>query len=197
MEQGRLKVRDLITLAIFSVLFLVIYFAVATLMWLSVVLYPFCVALAMMPCGVVWAYLRVKVPKRFGILIQAALLAVIIFFLGSGWFASVGLICGGLLAELLSAVGRYRSFRWNTLGYAVFSVLNNLGVYAIILLARDYYLDFSIQSGMDPTHMNRLVNLMSGPLVLLTCALAALGAILGMLLGRLMLKKHFVKAGMV
>jgi hypothetical protein len=63
----------------------------------------------MMPVGILWAYLRVKVPKRFGILTQAVLLSIIVFFLGSGWFASAGLLVGGLLAELLSGIGKYLS----------------------------------------------------------------------------------------
>jgi energy-coupling factor transport system substrate-specific component len=197
MRQDKLGAKDLITIAIFSVIFLAIYFAVATLLWLSIALYPFCVAVGMTPCGIMWEYLRVKVPKRFGILIQALLLAVTVFFLGSGWFASLGLILGGLLAELLSAAGKYRSFRWNTAGYAVFSLLNNLGVYAIILLARDYYFDFSVQSGMDPAHMNRVIDLVSGPVLLLTCLVSVMGAMIGMLLGKALLKKHFERAGIV
>jgi energy-coupling factor transport system substrate-specific component len=151
----------------------------------------------MMPVGIIWAYLRVKVPKRFAILIQAVLLSILVFFLGSGWFASVGLLVGGLLAELLSGVGKYRSFKWNAMGYAVFSVSNNLGVFAIILLARDYYFDFSIQSGMDAAYMNKLIGLVSGPVLLLSCALTAVGAAIGMSLGKMFLKKHFERAGIV
>jgi energy-coupling factor transport system substrate-specific component len=151
----------------------------------------------MMPVGILWAYLRVKVPKRFGILTQAVLLSIIVFFLGSGWFASAGLLIGGLLAELLSGIGKYKSLKWNAAGYAVFSVSNNLGVFAIILLAKDYYFDFSIQSGMDAAYMNELMGLVSGPVLLVSCALAAVSAVIGMLLGKMFLRKHFERAGIV
>jgi energy-coupling factor transport system substrate-specific component len=197
MTADKLKARDLITIAVFTALSLVVYFAIAALMWMIAPLYPFCVAAAMMPVGILWAYLRAKVPKRFSILVQAVLLSIIVFFLGSGWFATAGLLVGGVLAELLSGAGSYRSFKWNTAGYAVFSVSNNLGVFAIILLAKDYYFDFSVQSGMDAAYMNELIGLVSGPVLFLSCALTALSAGLGMLLGRMFSKKHFERAGIV
>jgi energy-coupling factor transport system substrate-specific component len=197
MDQNKLRAKDLVLIAIFNVLQLVIYFAVATILWMITPLYPFCVAVAMIPSGIVWAYLRAKVPKRFGIFIQSVLFAIIVFILGSGWFVSVGLLVGGLLAELLSAIGKYGSFKWNTVGYAVFSVLNNLGVFAIILLSRDYYFNFSTQSGIDPVRMSQLIDLVSGPILLLSCILAVAGAVFGMALGRMFLKKHFERAGIV
>jgi energy-coupling factor transport system substrate-specific component len=124
-------------------------------------------------------------------------MAIITFIMGSGWFASVALLIGGVLAELISAVGKYKSFKWNTIGYAAFAVLTNLGVYWIILLARDFYLNFSVKSGMDAGMMNMLMNHISGPILLLTCTLAAICAVGGMFLGKAMLKKHFEKAGVV
>jgi energy-coupling factor transport system substrate-specific component len=197
MNQNKLKAKDLITTAIFTLLYLAIYSVVSTLIWMSVALIPFCVAVAMIPCGIVWSYMRVKTVKRFGILIQAALMAVIAFIIGAGWNASVGLLIGGLLAELLSGVGKYRSFKWNLVGYAVFAIAYNLGLYAIILIARDYYYEFCVRSGIDAKITESLINTMSGPLLLLTCALSAAGAVIGMLLGKLLLKKHFKKAGIV
>jgi hypothetical protein len=74
-------------------------------------------------------------------------------------------------------------------------VVFNFGNYALILIARDYYYDFCIQSGFDAELANTLINAVSGPILLLTCALAAVGAFVGMLLGKLALKKHFQKAG--
>jgi energy-coupling factor transport system substrate-specific component len=107
MNANKLKAKDLITIAIFSLIFYAVYIIVGTLLWMSIVLNPFCVAASILPCGIVWTYMRVKVPKRFSILIQAALLAIICFLVGSGWFVSVGLIVGGLLAEFLSGLGKH------------------------------------------------------------------------------------------
>ena len=44
---------------------------------------------------------------------------------------------------------------------------------------------------------NAFLNFMSWPVLLGTGALAIIGAVIGMLIGKTMLKKHFVKAGIV
>jgi energy-coupling factor transport system substrate-specific component len=197
MKTEKLKAKDLINIAIFGVIFLVIFMVFGTGIGIIVWLYPFCVAIGIIPCGIVWVYLRTKVPKRFAIFIQGVLFAVCAFIMGSGWSVAAGVLAGAILAELIAGVGKYRSFKWNIAGYAVFAVCLNLGIFAIMLLARDYYYEFCIESGMTAEYMNALIGFVTGPLLLLTSALSIVGAVLGMLLGRAVLKKHFVKAGIV
>ncbi|MDR2673104.1 MAG: MptD family putative ECF transporter S component [Coriobacteriales bacterium] len=197
MKSNQLNAKDLITLAIFSVVFIVVYMVCALPTGLLVPLYPFCVGIAMIPCGIVWVYLRVKVPKPLAILIQGALFAILAFVMGSGWFVAAGILIGAVGAELFARLGGYRNFTWNVVGYAVFALCLNLGIFAIILLARDYYYNFCIESGMTAEYMTELLAFVSGPLLVLTCALSVVGAVIGMLLGRVFLKKHFIKAGIV
>jgi energy-coupling factor transport system substrate-specific component len=197
MNTNKLRAKDLITIGIFTVVFIAIYFVCAIPLGLIAPLYLFCVPIAMIPCGIVWTYLRAKVPKRYALLLQGVLFAVIVFLLGSGWFVSVGVMIGAILAEAFAGIGKYKSFKWNVVGYAAFAVLLNLGTFAIILLARDYYFDFCIESGMDASYMNSMIDFVSGPLLLLTSALSAVGAVIGMLLGKVLLKKHFKKAGLL
>jgi putative effector of murein hydrolase LrgA (UPF0299 family) len=45
--------------------------------------------------------------------------------------------------------------------------------------------------------MDALMRFMTGPVLAAACALIVAGSIIGMLLGRTFLKKHFVKAGIV
>ncbi|MDR1067905.1 MAG: MptD family putative ECF transporter S component [Clostridiales Family XIII bacterium] len=197
MNQNKLKAKDLISLAIFSVVFIAVYMACALPTGLIVQLYPFCAGIAMVPCGIVWAYLRTKAPKPLAILIQGVLFAVIVFIMGSGWFVSAGVLAGAVLAELFARIGAYKSFTWNVVGYAAFAVCFNLGMFGIILIARDYYYDFCIESGMTEEYMQELLSFINGPLLALSSALSAAGAVIGMLLGRVFLKKHFIKAGIV
>ncbi|MDR1272395.1 MAG: MptD family putative ECF transporter S component [Clostridiales Family XIII bacterium] len=197
MNTNKLRAKDLITIGIFSVVFILVYMACALPTGLIVQLYPFCAGIAMIPCGIVWAYLRTKAPKPLATLIQGVLFALIVFIMGSGWFVSVGVFAGAVLAELFARAGRYKSFKLNTAGYAAFAVCLNLGMFGIILFARDYYYNFCIESGMTAEYMEELMNFINGPLLALSSALAAMGAVIGMLLGRTFLKKHFIKAGIV
>jgi energy-coupling factor transport system substrate-specific component len=197
MSADRFKAKDLITIAVLSLIFYAIYILVGSLLWISIVLNPFCVAASILPGGIVWTYMRAKVPKRFGILLQAVLLATICFVAGSGWFVSTGLLVGGALAELVSGVGKYKSFKWNIAGYAAFAVALNLGNYSLMLIARDYYYEYCLQVGFEPGLAEALIGAVNGPVLLLSTTLTAVSAVAGMYLGRAMLKKHFMKAGIV
>ncbi|MDR1329118.1 MAG: MptD family putative ECF transporter S component [Oscillospiraceae bacterium] len=197
MSPNKLKAKDLVTIAIFGVVFMLTYLLCALPAGLIAELSPFCVAVGMIPSGIVWTYIRAKAPKRFAILVQCAIFAIITFLRGSGWFVAVGILAGAFFAEILAGIGKYKSFRWNTAGYAAFAVCLNLGLFSLMLFARDYYYNFCIESGQSAAYIDARFSIMSWPLLLLTTALSVVGAWLGMLLGRVMLKKHFAKAGIV
>jgi energy-coupling factor transport system substrate-specific component len=197
MNTNKLRAKDLITTAIFTVVFLVVVFACSMTIGMIPLGYPFLVAVAMIPGGIVWAYLRVKVPKRFCVLIQGVVVGLLFMLLGSGWFIAVGSAVGGVVAELISAAGNYKSNKINIISYAAYGISLNMGAFAIVLLARDYYYNFAIQGGMDTAWMDTFTRFMNWPILALTSALCVVGAVIGMALGKAMLKKHFVKAGIV
>ncbi|MDR1589973.1 MAG: MptD family putative ECF transporter S component [Oscillospiraceae bacterium] len=197
MITDKLKARDLISTAIFSVLFYAVYMAVSAILWMSVVLNPFCVAVGMLPSGIVWAYMRVKVPKRFAILIQTVVLTLISFVSGSPWFIGVATFIGGAVAELICGAGKYKSFKLTTIAFAAYALAVNIGNYSLMLFARDYYFEVCVQGGFDAELANRLIDAVSGPIFLLSTVLAVICAVGGMFIGKALLKKHFVKAGMI
>jgi energy-coupling factor transport system substrate-specific component len=192
----RLTGKDLITTGIFTVLFSIIMLLFSLTFGMVPLLYPFLVPAALVVGGIVWTYVRVKVPKRFSILIMCTVFALLMFLAGTGWFIFVGILAGGIVAEILSGLGRYRSFIWNTAGYAAFGLGTNLGTFAIVLVARDYYYEYCVANGMDVAWMETFMNFMSWQTLALSSALTIIAAIVGMWLGRLFLRKHFVKAGM-
>lgn len=193
----KLTARDLITTAIFTVLFTLIVMAVALTLGMIPLVYPFIVAIGMLPCGIVWTYLRVKVPKRFCIAIQCTVLGLFLLITGMGWYGVVGVIVGGLVAELIAALGRYKNFKLQIVAYAAFGLCFELGGFSVILLAGDYYYNNSLSLGADLAYMDTLMAFMSGPVLAAACALTVVAAIAGMLLGRLFLKKHFERAGIL
>jgi energy-coupling factor transport system substrate-specific component len=197
MNPDKLKAKDLITTGIFTVVFTLIVMVVAMTLGMIPVVYPFIVPIGMVPCGIVWAYLRTKVPKRFCILIQCTVLALFLLITGMGWYEVLGVFAGGVLAELIAGLGRYRSFKLTVVSYAAFGLCFELGGFLVILLARDYYYKNSIALGADTVYMDALMNFMSGPVFAAACVLTIAGAIIGMLLGRGFLKKHFLKAGIL
>jgi energy-coupling factor transport system substrate-specific component len=196
MNDSKLLSKDLITIAIFSVVFFVLM-RISALIAMIFVLYPFAPTIQTLICGIVWMYIRTKVPKRFSILIQCVIMALLIFLTGSLWTIGVGMLAGGILAEIISGVGGHKNFKLCVAAYAVYGLCFNFGVFGIILLARDYWLAYVTGAGMNVEYMEKAVALISWPLLGVSSATIIAAAVLGMLFGQFLLKKHFERAGVI
>jgi len=71
MNTNKLRAKDLITTAIFTVVTAIIFFVGSMVFGMIPVTYPFLVGIIAIPGGIIWEYMRVKVPKRFSIMIQS------------------------------------------------------------------------------------------------------------------------------
>jgi len=197
MNNNKLKAKDLITTAIFTVVTIIIFFVGSMTFGMIPVLYPFLIAFVSIPGGIIWAYLRVRVPKRFAIIIQSVVTTLVFWFAGIGPFMALGFLVGGVLSEIISSIGKYKNNTLNTISYAVQAFCVHIGAFLVTIVARDYYFDFCTTGGMTSEWTNTFLNFMSWPVLLSSGVLAIAGAIIGMLLGKALLKKHFAKAGMV
>jgi len=197
MNTNKLRAKDLITTAIFTVVTAIIFFVGSMVFGMIPVTYPFLVGIIAIPGGIIWAYMRVKVPKRFSIMIQSIVTILIFTLTGSGPFLAIGFLVGGIAAELISGIGKYKNFTLNTIGYAAQMFCVHVGAFLVTIVARDYYYDFCINGGMSVEWTTTFLDFMSWPILLGSGVFAIVGAVIGMLLGKAMLKKHFEKAGMV
>ncbi|MFT3983700.1 MAG: MptD family putative ECF transporter S component [Lachnospiraceae bacterium] len=194
---NKMKSRDFITLGIFSVLFIAIFFVCLMCVSFAPILQPFGIALTALAGGPVYMLMRIKVNHFGGIIISGTLYALFMFATGSGWIILVSTIIGAVLADLISKVSNNKSYTILTVGYSVFMAFTALGSYLPYLVMRDYYVALSESSGVNGEFMTAVVALMNGPMIMIAVAAAAVSAILGALLAHTMLKKHFIKSGMV
>ncbi len=196
-RKSGMKGKDFITTGIFGVLFIVVFFICIMLMSMMVVTQPFGMALTALVAGPIYMLLRAKVAKPGSLLLFGALFAIITFVTGSGWPMLIAVVIGTVVAELVARAGGYKSFWMNTVGYAIFMLFGAVGSYTPLLVMKDYYLEIAAQNGVSGEFMIELVNFMSGPVLVGACAAVVVCAILGALLARALLKKHFVKAGII
>ena len=120
MDTNKLRAKDLITIAIFTVVFVIVTFACVMALSMTIFGYPFLASASGLVCGVIWLYMRLKVPKRFTILLQSVICALLFFCIGAGWFIASGIIAGGVLAEIITSAGKYKNFKLIAIGYAVY-----------------------------------------------------------------------------
>ncbi|MDR1589970.1 MAG: MptD family putative ECF transporter S component [Oscillospiraceae bacterium] len=197
MNQNNLKAKDLITTAVFTVVFALVVFVASMTLGMIPVGFPFLVSAIGLIGGIIWTYMRVKVPKPFTITIQCIVSGALFFILGTYWGTVVGCIVGGILADIITSVGKYKSFKLTTAGFAVFCLCVHFGSFLVVLVARDWYYEYCLSSGMTVEWMETFLNFLNWPVMLGTGVLSAVCAIVGMLIGKALLKKHFVKAGII
>ncbi|MDR1900889.1 MAG: MptD family putative ECF transporter S component [Treponema sp.] len=194
---AKLVSKDFITIAIFSVIFFAVLFIVMAVCGMVIPLYPFGRVIDGIICGIVYMYLRAKAPKRWAILLQSAVCTLLFFLLGAMWTMPAGILAGGIIAEFVSRPKANRSFLFNTIGYCFFMLGYAIGACAPVVFAREWYTAYISNSGMSADYADQIFALIGGPVFFGVLALAIVGAIVGAFLGRVMLKKHFEKAGIV
>jgi len=194
-KQG-LKAKDIITLAIFSVLFVIICFISIMLCSMMVVTQPFSIALAALLGNTLYMYMRAKVRSFGGILITGAILSLAMFLAGAGWIIAVVTLAGALIAELIGKASHY-SYWGNTIGYIVLITLYASSNIIPMYMLKEETLALAMSNSLDNAFMIDLLNFITGPVMAAALVVVAVSALVGSLLARAMLKKHFIKAGMI
>ena len=151
MKEQKLKIKDLVTIGVFTVIYVVIIFALGMIGFLPVLylVYP---ALLGIVSGTVIMLFMAKVQKPWAV----PILGMLSFAIFNTW------ICGSLMQML-----------W----------------------AREKYIEIAMVMGEE--YVNALIKLVTYPHMALVYLGAILGGLIGANIGRILLKKHFIKAGII
>lgn len=196
-NNNRLRAKDIITTAIFTVL----YFVVICVFAMSLMTVPF-VSL-FITCftavfgGVIFLYLVTKVRKFGAVTILSAVIGILMALVGHFWPCVIFGFVFGLIADLVCSRGGYRKFRWNVFGYIVFILGLTLEGYTPMLFFVDAFRISRQEMGLTGEMIERLIDLTHGPLMIASFAGASVCAVIGALIGKALLKKHFQKAGIL
>lgn len=190
---GRLGAKDLINVGIFTVLYAVIAFAVAMLGFIPIFI-PLLAVICPILGGIPFMLFLTRV-KKFGMIwIMSVILGLLMLVGGMGVMALPMSFVTGLLADLICRSGGYASVKKSVLAYGVFSVWL-MGNFLPIVVNPESYAANLISGGYGTEYADALLQLFPAwmlPVLLIACF--AFG-ILGGLMGRVLLKKHFVRAG--
>lgn len=189
----KMKLKDVIFIAVFSVLFFVVMLVAVALLGSTPVTFFFTHGAGAVPCGIIYMYVRAKVPRKGSVLLMCTLVALIAFGLGITWPSALGLFIGGVLAELLSAVGKYVSRLWNLLGYIVFICGFWLGQAFYMIFGTKMFMNSMVRQGTDLEFAQSLVDFVSGKMFVICLLATIILAAIGGFLGYFLFKKHFSK----
>ena len=193
MKEQKLKIKDLVTIGVFAVIYVVIIFALGMIVFLPVLylVYP---ALLGIVSGTVIMLFMAKVQKPWAVLILGMLTSVFMMVEGNTYLLIIHSFVVMLIAELIRRVGNYNSFKYNMLSFAIFNTWI-CGSLMQMLWAREKYIEIAMVMGEE--YVNALIKLVTYPNMALVYLGAILGGLIGANIGRILLKKHFIKAGIV
>jgi len=193
MKEKKLKIKDLVTIGVFAVIYVVIIFALGMIGFLPVLylVYP---ALLGIVSGTVIMLFMAKVQKPWAVLILGMLTSVFMMVEGNTYLLIIHSFVVMLIAELIRRVGNYNSFKYNMLSFAIFNTWI-CGSLMQMLWAREKYIEIAMVMGEE--YVNALIRLVTYPNMALVYLGAILGGLIGANIGRILLKKHFIKAGII
>lgn len=190
---NKLQAKDLINVGLFTVLYFVLGCCVAIPIGFVPIFLPILGALWTLICGIPFMLFATRV-KKFGMVIIMAILSGLLMGLtGMGfWGVPMGVIFG-LLGDLIMKSGNYASTKKTLLGYGVFSMWM-VGTYIpMYFMVEQSRADFA--AGFGEEYADKVMSVMPTWSIVPVIAGIFLFALLGGIIGKALLKKHFVKAG--
>lgn len=193
MNETKLKIKDLVTIGVFFVIYFVVMFSVGMMGMVPILFLVYPTVLGLVS-GVVIMLFMAKVNKPWGLFILGMLSPILMFGMGHTYVLPLLTLGVMLVAEFIRKMGGYQSIKANILAFAVFNLwICNSPMQ--MLLAREQYIHLSSMMGEDYVReFEKLVSYQSMALVYLG---AFVGGLIGGFIGKAMLKKHFEKAGIV
>ena len=197
-KTNKLTVPDLISIGVFTALYFVLV-TIAT--FASVAIFPgfnnvvlpaFCALIS----GCVYTLLVVKLQKFGGISVMGIVMGL--FFMISGHFiiSFAANIVMGIVADCVAKVGKYKSKKWIILSY----VLLSYGLFGPVIpmwFMKDAYVANLVARGKDADYIAELFANINMVTFVLAVVATLICALVGGWFGMKMIKKHFVKAGIV
>lgn len=188
----RMQAKDLINVGIFTAIYFVIFFAGMMLGYIPIFI-PLLGLVCPILCGIPFMLYLTKV-KKFGMVtLTGIILGLLNVLIGAGVLVLIFDVVFGVLGDLVLKAGKYQSWKFTLLGYGVFS-LWIMGYVSRMFLTRTEFFAF-LESNYGAEYTATLASYTPAWMFPVLFVVTFIGGILGALLGRVVLKKHFKKAG--
>lgn len=193
------QTKDFILAAVLSVVFSMLFAisGIATAI-LGGVTHAFAPAISGFFGASIYLLMLVKVPK-FGIFTLSSFIIIIVMFITGHTFLPLllSILFGAIIADLICFPSKYKSFWALASGFTFFMIFQALGVILPIMFFLEDYQEYVIEkkSERGVKSSMAIVDFMNIENALLLIGLTAIASIIGFLLGKKLLHKHFEKAG--
>ncbi len=191
-----LQSKDFLTIGLYTVVTLVISFALSMvttpfLVWA----YPFATAFVLFFTCPIYLLLAFKVGKR-GTLFTFGVINGLFYTVMGAVFVLPFTILGALLGEwILAWFKNYRSLKAQTLAYIAYNLIYGFCNYIILAISSEYYFKtMQIEGSMKDVYLKYMTSPFWITVAIVTLVIAIA---LGCVFGSKLLKKHFIKSGLI
>ena len=192
MQSNKLNAKDLINVGIYTAIYLVVFFVIGMLNAIPI-LYPLTYFITPIVTGIPFMLFLTKVDKFGMVSIMGVILAVFWYLMGYTYIPTITYILAGVLSDLVFSFGKYKSFKFDVIGYWIFSC-GMIGCAAPMWLMTATYME-QVRVAMGDEYVAGLAKYMPSWMGFAGIGIILVSSIIGAFLGRKMLKKHFERAG--
>lgn len=194
-KMEKLNVKDLITIGILSAVFAVVYIGIGMFTGSTPIGWLFTNAILALPLGIVYMLLLAKVPKKGTALILGIVFCLVMILMGHWWPSTLLVGMFALIAEIVSTVIGKKRFSGMLAAFVIYMVGFPVAGFAPLVWFKDAYI--SAYPPETAAYYEGLAGLLGGGMFWLVILTTVVGAVIGAFLGKSVLNKHFVKAGIV
>ena len=187
-------VKDLVTVGIFSALFLVFALVGGIFFAPNPVLTFYMPVGSALLCGPVYLLMLAKVKKRWAASILGAILCIVWFVTGMHWAMALGYLVMGVAADFVSGAGEYKSKMMNSVSYIVIS-LGGTASYLVFFANPDGWAKTMLGNGTEQSYIDTMRETGSVWIMLVMLVGTVLAAAVSAFVGCKMLRKQFEKSG--
>lgn len=189
-----LTVKDLVTVGIFTALFLVFALVGGIFFAPNPVLTFYMPIGSALLCGPVYLLMLAKVQKRWAVAILGAILCIVWFVTGMHWAMALGYLVMGVIADLAAGSGNYQSRKINSLSYILLS-LGGTASYLVFFANPAGWARTMLGNGTEQSYIDAMRSAGSAWILIVMLAGTVLAVALSAFVGCKMLNRQFEKAG--
>lgn len=190
------KSKQLVSAGVFIALYFVVFMVIGMICMPIPILYIMMTSLIAIAAAPVYQMLLTKAPLHGPIFIAAVLPCLFLLAAGNIWIVILSGVAAGVLAEVVAGIGKFRSTKWNTLSYILFTQ-NLLCGFLPIWIMRDYYFSDTLERGMSADFVRTLEAITPIWVLLAMVAGTAVCSLMGTAIAKKLFHKHFIRAGIV
>ena len=196
MNSKKLNAKDFITVGIFTAITFAIEMALGMLGYLHPYIIASYVVFLPLVQGIPMMLFYTKVEKFGMITTMSVLLAIIMFVMGMGYLGAPAIIVVGLIADLVARSGGYKSAAKTVISNGLMSLWICANYIPVVITVDSYRKDL-IDGGFSSEYCDGLFRAVNSKTIFILAAVCFVFGVIGALIGKRVVKKHFEKAGIV